>query len=425
MMTAQTAPPYADPLVDAPDPIAAARAHVAAAALRDGTERRVGLELELHLVDLAEPARRPDWPTVRAVVGNLPPMPAGSAVTLEPGGQVELSTPPGADVVTAVAALRTDREVLRTALVAAGFGAAPLGTDPARAVRRTNPHARYAAMEEHFTAVGCAAPGRQMMNATAALQVNLDAGPAAGWSSRFALLRSLAPVLVAASASSPYLAGRASGWHSMRQQAWSGIDPGRTEPVAASGPGEQVEPGEAWADYALAAPVMLLDEGDRLAAVADRITFAEWLADPARLGRAATSTDLDYHLTTLFPPVRPRGYVEIRCVDALPDRWWPALAALTVTLVDDPVAADRAAEITEPVADHLVTAARSGLADPAVRRAVTGCVEVAVQHCPPPLRADLEPFAELVAAGRTPCDELRAGAEARGPLRLLEEEAHA
>ena len=46
--------------------------------------------------------------------------------------------------------------------------------------------------------------------------------------------------------------------------------------------------------------------------------------------------DLDYHLTTLFPPVRPRGYVEIRCLDALPDRWWPALAALTATLVDDP-----------------------------------------------------------------------------------------
>lgn len=424
-MTAQTAHPFADPLADVADPVGAAHAHVAAAALRHGTERRVGLELELHLVDLADPGRRPDWATVRTVVAGLPAMPAGSAVTLEPGGQVELSTPPADDVVAAVAALRADREVLRTALAAAGFGAAPLGTDPAREVRRTNPHARYAAMEEHFTAVGCATPARQMMSATAALQVNLDAGPAAGWPARFALLRSLAPVLVAASSGSPYLAGHASGWHSMRQQAWSGIDPGRAGPVAASGAGEQVEPGPAWADYALAAPVMLLDEGDRLAAVTERITFAEWLAEPDRIGRPATSADLDYHLTTLFPPVRPRGYLEIRCVDALPDRWWPALAALTVTLVDDPVAADRAAEITEPVTGHLLTAARSGLADPAVRRAVTGCVEVAVQHCPPPLRADLEPFAELVSRGRTPCDELRAGATARGPLRLLEEEAHA
>ena len=71
--------------------------------------------------------------------------------------------------------------------------------------------------------------------------------------------------------------------------------------------------------------------------------------------------DLDYHLTTLFPPVRPRGYLELRCLDALPDRWWPALAALTVTLADDPVAADAAAELCAPVADSWETAARHGL----------------------------------------------------------------
>ena len=87
--------------------------------------------------------------------------------------------------------------------------------------------------------------------------------------------------------------------------------------------------------------------------------------------------DLDYHLTTLFPPVRPRGYLELRCLDALPDRWWPALAAITVTLVDDPVAADAAAELCAPVADSWETAARHGLDDETIRRAVTGCAELA------------------------------------------------
>ena len=88
--------------------------------------------------------------------------------------------------------------------------------------------------------------------------------------------------------------------------------------------------------------------------------------------------DLDYHLTTLFPPVRPRGYVEIRCLDALPDRWWPALAAITATLVDDPVAADAAAELCAPVADAWQTAARARAGRPGrSARAVTGCVEVA------------------------------------------------
>lgn len=134
---------------------------------------------------------------------------------------------------------------------------------------------------------------------------------------------------------------------------------------------------------------------------------------------------MDYHLTTLFPPVRPRGYIEIRCIDALPDRWWPALAALTAILVDDPVAADRAAELAAPVAGGWQTAARAGLSDPAVRAAVSGCVQVALDRCPPELKAGLEAFAELIAAGRTPSDELRARAASVGPLRVLEEEAHA
>ena len=101
---------------------------------------RVGLELEFHLVDLARPGAPPDvarrsrrwWPVCRA-------MPSGSRVTLEPGGQIELSTPPAADVVAAVAALQADREVLRAGLAAAGFGAAPLGADPARPVRAGQP----------------------------------------------------------------------------------------------------------------------------------------------------------------------------------------------------------------------------------------------------------------------------------------------
>ena len=417
-MSAQTVP-ESDALAGVADPVAAARERISAAALRPGTARRVGLELELHLVDLATPLRRPGWARVQAAVAGLPPMPAGSSVTLEPGGQVELSTPPLPDVVAAVAALRADRAALAAGLAVAGFGAAPLGTDPAREPARVNPLPRYAAMERHFDAVGCGGPGRAMMTATAALQVNLDAGPAEGWTNRFDLLRSLTPVLVAVSAGSAYLAGRASGWHSMRQQAWSGIDHGRTGPVPGGAPGER------WADYALAAPVMMVRDGDRLAPVTHRLTLAEWLAEPDRVGRTATAADLDHHLTTLFPPIRPRGYLEIRCLDALPDRWWPALAALTVTLVDDPVAADRAAELCAPVAGRTEQAARWGLEDPQLRAAVRGCTRLAAEHAAPELAADLNAIAELAEDGRCVGDELRARTRAHGPLRLLEEEARA
>jgi glutamate--cysteine ligase len=408
-----------DPLVAARDPLEAARAHVATSALRPDAGGRVGLELELHLVDLTRPGERPAWPQVEALGRSIGPLPAGSAVTWEPGGQVELSTTPQPDLVTAIEALRADRAALSRALAAAGHGAAPLGTDPARGVRRTNPRSRYAAMEAYFDAAGCGEPGRAMMSSTAALQVNLDAGPAAGWEERTALLGALVPVLVAVSAGSTYLAGRASGWRSMRQQAWTGVDPGRTRPVG-GGP-----PGERWAEYALSAPVMMLREGERLLPPPRRLPFGAWLADPAVVGRPATVNDLDHHLTTLFPPVRPRGYVEIRCVDALPDRWWPALAALTVTLADDPVAADRAAEACAPVRGAHVEAARDGLDHPGLRAAAATCTRVAAERAPAPLAEDLAALADLVARGRGPGDELHARAQEVGPLRLLEEEADA
>jgi glutamate--cysteine ligase len=207
----------------------------------------------------------------------------------------------------------------------------------------------------------------------------------------------------------------------MRQAAWRGIDHRR------SGPVPDGEPTEAWASYALDAPVML----DRLSMrpVTTRTSFRAWLrgetADPQLAARRPEQADLRYHLSTLFPPVRPRGYVEIRCIDALPDRWWPALAALTATLADDPVAADRAAEVCEPVAGRLDDAIRHGTADPAVGAAVRGCLDIAQQHCPIELQPDLAGLADLLASGRSPSGEIRARVEQGGPLAVLEEEAHA
>jgi glutamate--cysteine ligase len=205
----------------------------------------------------------------------------------------------------------------------------------------------------------------------------------------------------------------------MRQGTWQGIDHGRSDPVGSG------EPTEAWATYALNAPVMLVDAGGQLRPVTSRVSFGDWIAGKAPFGRRPAMADLDYHLTTLFPPVRPRGYVEIRCIDALPDRWWPALAALVATLVDDPVAADEAAALCEPVADAWHTAARRGLDDPLVRSAVTGCAALAARRAPEGLRDEAESYAELIASGRTPSGELRSRVEQTDPFVVLEEEAHA
>jgi len=388
----------------------AAYAHVAAGALSAGPGGQVGLELEYHLVDVRDPARRPGWPAVQALLAGLPQLPGGSRVTVEPGGQLELSTPPALGVAAAVEALRQDEAALQAELITAGYRAVPLGTDPARPLERVNPGARYVAMERHFAAIGCAEPGRSMMTGTAALQVNLDAGPEPGWADRVELARALSPVLVAVSACSPYLAGRSSGWASMRQQAWHGLG-ARSAPVP---PGS---PREAWADHALAAPVLLVRDGARLTPVTEPVPFVDWLRGTAPFARRPELADLDYHLTTLFPPIRPRGYLELRCLDST--RWWPALAGLTATLLDDPVAADAAAEACAPIADRWTVAAQDGLRDRALRAAAARCVTVAAQRCPAPLAAEVGELAELVLAGRTPGDEIAAQIAASGPLAPL------
>src|SRR4051812_27433934 len=289
-MAAETTPTG---LLDAPvRSLELAAERISATALRDGPVVQVGLELEAHLVSLAEPARRPDAAALTRLLAGLPSMPRGSAVTEEPGGQVELSTVPLPSLLAAVAALRSDRAALQQALCDKGFGSASIGADPARPVRVVNQAPRYAAMQQHWAAVGCSAPGRRMMASTAALQVNLDAGPRRGWADRFEHLHRIGPALLAMSACSPMLAGESSGWNSMRQQMWCGIDAGRTARVPSG------DPVAAWVEYALAAPVMLVRDHDThgAAPVPSRVSFGSWVTGDAKLVRRPTMRDLEYHL---------------------------------------------------------------------------------------------------------------------------------
>jgi ergothioneine biosynthesis glutamate--cysteine ligase EgtA len=268
-------------------------------------------------------------------------------------------------------------------------------------------------MEEHFAAVGCADAGTAMMSGTASLQVNLEAGPRAGWSRRVSLAHQVGPVLVAVSACSPLAGGRGDGWRSHRQRVWGEIDQARCGPLLGG-----ADPAGEWARYALSAPVMLVRDpvSGEAVPVRARLPFADWVTGAAPLcGRRPTTADLDYHLTTLFPPVRPRGYLEIRYLDAAPEPWWPALAAVTTTLIDDPVAAGHAAEATEPVAAAWDRAARLGLADRALHTAARACLVAACDAAPATLRDEVTALAELVDRGRSPGDDLLRAARARGP----------
>jgi gamma-glutamylcysteine synthetase len=152
------------------------------------------------------------------------------------------------------------------------------------------------------------------------------------------------------------------------------------------------------------------------------VPFGAWAAGRVDLvGRRPTADDLDYHLTTLFPPVRLRGWFEVRYLDAVPQRWWPALVALVVALLDDPTAADAATEATEPLADGWTRAARDGLADPALARAARQCIQAALAAVPPELKAEVELYAELVESGRSPGDEFMDQVAASDPATALGE----
>jgi len=414
----------------------AAYARARRAALSSSALGPVGLEIETHLVDLDSVAD----PVASELVDQLPGMVAAaaghSAVTLEPGAQFELSGPPAPDIYAAVTELRLDAQRVRLALAELRLGLAHVGADPLRASRRVNPRPRYRAMEQHFGATGRAEPGAVMMNSTAAMQVNLQAGPARGWAERVARAHRLGPTLVAISASSPWLHGRDTGWKSARQRAWHGLDPRACGPVpgaftaapaTGAGLGADLDPASAWARYALAAPVTFVrTRDDDAVAVRSCVPFERWASGAVRLGsRPPTAADLDTHLTTLFPPVRLRGYLELRYLDMTPPRWWPAIAAVATTLMDDPVAADSATEATQQAALLWTEAAREGLGNAVLADSARRCLRIAAGRVPAELAFAVADLADLVESGRCPGDLLAQRIAEIGPQAAFEELAHA
>ena len=379
--------------------------YIADGCLADAPLRRVGLELEAHCFDPVDPHRRPSWDDISGVLKLLPGLPRGSAVTVEPGGAVELSGLPEDGIVAAIRAMNDDQAVLRETFSHGGLGVVFLGADPLRTPKRVNPGARYQAMEDFFAASHSGAAGAAMMTSTASVQVNVDAGPRAGWAARVRLAHALGPTMIAIAANSPMLGGEFTGWVSTRQRVWGQMDSARCGPIlGVSGD----DPGTDWARYALRAPVMMLapnpDASDTFA-VTHWVPFADWADGRVLLAdRRPTFADLEYHLTTLFPPVRPRRWLEIRYLDSMPDAFWPAVVFTLVTLLDDPAAADIAAEAVEPVATAWDIAARVGLRDQRLYEAANRCVAVAAEKAPAELTDAMERLVRSVEQGRCPGD---------------------
>jgi ergothioneine biosynthesis glutamate--cysteine ligase EgtA len=419
-----------------------AEAYIHGICFKTGPPQRVGVELEWLVRDPRDPAQPVRAEQVAAALGpfeagvpackqgypghdqqivqyDIPALASGATLTVEPGGQLELSSAPAVTLSDLVAVTGRDMAALRDAAAAAGLELCGYGLDPLRPPRRVLDLPRYAAMEKFFDRGG---PwGRQMMCGTASVQVCLDAGDdgpgESGWRSRWRLLHAIGPVLVAAFANSPLRGGRPAGWQSARQQVWANMDPGRTRAPSADG-----DPRDAWTAYALDAQLMCVPDPQSADwAAPPGLTFRDWVRDGGSgTLRVPTREDLDYHLSTLFPPVRPRGHLELRMIDAQPGDGWVVPAAVASVLADDERAADAALAATEPMwaapgplgdEDPWLRAARSGPADPSVSQASRQCFEaagaaLARAGAPAPIRQAVADFTErYVLQDRCPADD--------------------
>jgi glutamate--cysteine ligase len=331
------------------------------AAMFTPTQERIGLEMEWPVCRAGDVTARPESVEMSQIIQCR--LPHGSRVTFEPGGQVELSTAPRACVPEVLAAAHADERELRAELAALGLTAETLAVDDRRPPRRVLDHGRYAAMEGFFAAQGNS--GMWMMCNTASTQVNVSHDSSDPYQ-RWFTMNLVAPVLIAAFANSPGTGLDGGRWASVRQGIWWSVDGPRTRPVRTD-----IAPERAWLDYALAADVMFVrgrdPGGADGTALLPGLPFGAWMADGHEIGWP-TADDLRYHLSTLFPPVRPRGWLELRVLDALPG-WMRDVATLTVAAADTSQAG-RELRRRLPSSRRLwTTAARHGLRHPILHAA--------------------------------------------------------
>ncbi|MDI2125876.1 ergothioneine biosynthesis glutamate--cysteine ligase EgtA [Yinghuangia seranimata] len=404
-----------------------AELHAAATGFHTGPPGRVGVEIEWLVCDEADPA----WPVtgerVNAALGTGP-LPAGGRVTLEPGGQLELSSAAHPSLARCIEAARQDAALMHDTAAEAGLVLTGAGVDAYRLPRRSLQLPRYVAMERYFDRNGHW--GRVMMCSTASVQVCLDPGDdtddTAGLRHRWALAHRIGPVLLAMFANSPHHGGRSTGWASTRQLAWSRLDAFRTRPPAHDA---GTDPREAWARYVMDAPVMCVRRDEPAEwLVPEGMTFRDWTR--GALTPAPTVADFDLHVSTLFPPVRAHGtHMELRMIDAQPDGTWTVPLALATALLDDPAASAAAWEHTEQLARSVAAApsyawwlraARFGLNEPLLRttaRALTAAALDALpgMGVPADVFADSVEFAyRYTDRGRCPGDDLLPGAAHEG-----------
>ena len=258
----------------------------------------------------------------------------GGAISLEPGGQFELS---GAPLETAhETAEELDRHLGHCRAVAGplGIGFLSLGMSPKWTLAETPamPKSRYDIMKRYMPRVGTR--GLDMMFRTATVQSNLDFRDEADMVAKMRVGLALQPAITALFANSPFTDGKPNGFLSMRSEIWRHTDAERTGMLPFV-----FEPGmgfERYVDFALDVPMYFLKRGSTYLDVAGA-SFRDLLEGrlAAAPGERATMADWANHLSTIFPEVRLKRYLEMRGADVGPPDRIVALAALMIGIYYD------------------------------------------------------------------------------------------
>lgn len=396
-----------------------------------GTTRRVGLEASAG----GGVALRPLLGAYLAGDRPARPLPGGATLSVEPGGQLEISTEchPTVDAVLEQAdgSLGTVVPLLAEHGVMLAASGIDLWHDVDSAPQQLT-DARYPAMAAYLAARGPA--GALMMRHTCSLQITLDLGrPGPLRDERWLVANLLAPLATATFAASPSPDGTV---RSRRAVVWQQLDPTRTgfPRLLVSGHGpveEQVLRAALEADVMLVRTAVDAGTGRATAAEPGRPgwRFLDWLRTGHPLLGWPTEEDLRYHLTTLFHEVRVRGPMELRSIDAPPPAWRTVPVVLYAGALLDGVARGRIREVLERHRVRLPSllrhAARSGVSDPGLCAMAVEVWSFALEGAgrlpgvEPARLATAERFLDrYTLRGRCPADEL-AERMRRDPIRAL------
>ena len=349
--------------------------------------------------------------------------PNGAAISLEPGGQFELSGAPLETIHETSDEIYAHLAQLGEVLRPLGLGVLGLGMSPkwSRAETPMMPKGRYRIMTAYMPKVGQL--GLDMMYRTCTVQTNLDFSSEGDMVKKLRVGLALQPVATALFANSPFTEGRLNEYLSFRSHIWRDTDPDRTGMLPWA-----FEPGmgfERWVDYALDVPMYFIKRGDRYIDVAGQ-SFRDLMAGSlaALPGERATLSDWANHLTTTFPEVRLKRYLEVRGADCGPRRMLAALPAFWVGLLYDDAALDAAWEMTkewtaaerQALRDDVPTLAlRATIRGRTVRDVARDCLVLSAQGLARRRRLDiggrdetrhLAPLDDIVASGRTLAEDL-------------------